>query len=101
MKNQRLHTLEYSPLCNLCDARHCVRCSITNAEGTGEVNVPPSYKCYPSLVEYNNSVIFRKMIEENCPNIRLREIEKLEYTSVFEKYESINKCDIGFHITNN
>lgn len=101
VKNQRLHTLEYSPLCNLCDARHCVRCSITNAEGTGEVNVPPSYKCYPSLVEYNNSVIFRKMIEENCPNIRLREIEKLEYTSVFEKYESINKCDIGFHITNN
>lgn len=101
VKNQRLHTLEYSPLCNVCDARHCAKCSIANIEGTGEVNVPPSYKCYPSLIEYNNSVIFRKMIEEKCPNVQLREIEKLEYSNIFEKYESIYKCDIGFHITNN
>jgi radical SAM peptide maturase (CXXX-repeat target family)/CXXX repeat peptide maturase len=63
-KNLHLYAYEYAPLCELCEANQCVRCSYVNKSTTNEVNVPPSYKCAISLVERNISNEFSISLPE-------------------------------------
>jgi len=51
IKNQRLYTLKYSPICSHCDAFHCKRCVKLNKQLTREVNTPSRQQCIISHVE--------------------------------------------------
>ncbi|MBU5310456.1 radical SAM peptide maturase, CXXX-repeat target family [Tissierella carlieri] len=98
VKNKHLYSWNYAPLCKNCLATHCTRCSINNKIGTGEVNVPPNYKCQPSLIEYHVSTIFESHILEVYPEIKLRKLQPFDYISPYEAYEQATQATLGFHI---
>ena len=98
VKNQKLYKLEHAVLCNICPAKHCVRCSKRNKEETGEVNVPPSGKCRVSLMEYSQSVNLAEKIKEIYPDFEMLDIKKFNYKTPYEKYEDITKSSLGFHV---
>lgn len=98
VKNQKLYKLEYAALCKVCPAKHCVRCMKKNKKSTGEVNIPSSKRCKISLIEYDKSVDFARQIKEIFPQFEIRDIEKFEYGTPFDKYESITESSLGFHI---
>lgn len=50
-KNAHLLTLEYMPLCQVCDNNHCENCKYLNQKYTKEVNVSPSFQCMKAETE--------------------------------------------------
>lgn len=103
IKNQQLYSLDHSPLCISCPAKHCVRCAFINAAGTQEVNVPPQYKCNPVLKEYAQSVKLYEKFKEDGIADQFKELVPFTYTTPFEAYVAISNDKLGYHIkkTNN
>lgn len=95
VKNARLYQLESSPFCNICVAKHCVRCNVLNKKCTNEVNVPPNFKCQSAFREHAVAEMFR---EELLGTINLKELEPIKYKSMLEAYESRNSGTIGYSI---
>ena len=61
IKNPQLYKLDYAPMCRICDAYHCKRCTWLNRKLTFEVNTPSHEQCVISHIERNAS---RKLLEE-------------------------------------
>ena len=86
VKNQRLYSLEYAAVCKICPASHCVRCAETNFQKTGEVNIPPYYKCLISMAEYEVSQMFLKSLKKYAGEDKLsyRELPDFFYNTPYE-----------------
>lgn len=100
VKNQHLYTLKYAALCKECPSKQCVRCQAVNKEGSGEVNIPPFYKCKTAIQEYKQSVRFKEQVQSLYPQLPLRNITDFEYDSPYEAYEQKMQSSLGFHIAN-
>jgi len=68
IKNSHLLSLEFAPLCNICDVYHCKRCIYLNHLLTEEFNTPSSQQCRLAHIERECS---RKLLE------RLKQANKL------------------------
>ncbi len=53
--NSQLYKLEYAPLCRICDAYNCQRCTYMNKQRTLEVNTPSHIQCVMSHISRNAS----------------------------------------------
>lgn len=63
IKNSHLLTLQYAPICRICDAYHCKRCIWLNKSFTLEINTPGHEQCVASHIERNVSAyISRKLV---------------------------------------
>ena len=91
-KNKHLFTLDYQPICNICDAYQCTSCAFLNRNSTNEVNVPPSYQCKKGLIERE---ISRQYNEESSPT--KKGIEKLDYVDPIEIISNRTGPSIGFY----
>jgi radical SAM peptide maturase (CXXX-repeat target family)/CXXX repeat peptide maturase len=66
-KNPHLLSMEYAPICNVCDAFQCENCIFRNKKHTNEVNISPAFQCYKSHVERKVSQILKQEIENKIP----------------------------------
>jgi CXXX repeat peptide maturase len=82
LKNSHLLSLEFAPLCNICDVFHCKRCIYLNHFLTEEFNTPSSQQCRLAHTERECS---RKLLE------RLKQANKLFLQ--IPPIKSITYCD--------
>ena len=91
LKDDRLYTLDYSPLCKICDSYQCARCHYLFKEGTNEINVPPSYLCKKEHIEREVS---RQLVEGGYNS--KKEIIEHDYLDPMEEF--LKQVDIsGFY----
>lgn len=84
IKNPQLYRLDHAPICRLCDAWHCKRCTWLNHKMTLEVNTPSREQCVMAHIEREAS---RKLLERirSFRNISpQKQISKLDYLDPFE-----------------
>ena len=88
IRNQRLFTLEGSPLCKRCDAYHCKRCVWLNKKLTLEVNTPSRQQCIMAHVERNSS---KELLDSfHRSNLLLnKSIDSIDYIDPFDVYQNI------------
>lgn len=55
IENARLLTIQYAPVCRICDSFHCRRCVWLNRRHTLELNTPGHEQCVASHIERNIS----------------------------------------------
>jgi CXXX repeat peptide maturase len=66
--NRQLLTIEYSPICKLCDCYQCKRCVYLNKKLTRELNTPSHQQCVLSHHERNLSgVLLQKLQDKGYP----------------------------------
>lgn len=94
LPNAELYKLGHMPLCQACDAYHCMRCVHLNRNATGEVNVPPSYQCRKSLIERE---IARQYQEEMGAMGGKHSLQKLDYADPMASFYEENKIAIGYY----
>ena len=97
VKNRKLYSYDYAPLCNTCPATQCVRCAITNIKGSGEVNIPPINKCKLSIIEYNISSKLRNDLVET-KKFELENMEEYQYETPFKCYEETHNLSVGYRM---
>jgi len=93
VKNQHLFSLEYAPICNICDAFHCKRCVYLNHLLTEEFNTPSSQQCRLAHIERECS---RKLLERlkkaNPLFMQIPSIKIIEYDDPIKKI-LLNKAE--------
>jgi len=86
VKNHHLFSLEFAPLCNICDAFHCKRCIFLNYLLTEEFNTPSYQQCRLAHVERECS---RKLLERlkksNQLFLQIRPINSINYSDPMER----------------
>lgn len=97
--NRQLYTQEFAPICNCCDAYHCVDCVYHNKKYTSEVNIPASVQCQKSWIEKNVSA---ELVKE-CQNITtffnpVMESDEIDPINILRK--ELAHENIGFYTTN-
>lgn len=60
LKNAKLYTHKFQPICQNCDTYQCRNCIYTNKKATNEVNVSPSYQCRKSHIEREVTLWYQK-----------------------------------------
>lgn len=88
LRNQRLFTLEGSPLCKRCDAFHCKRCCWLNKKLTFEVNIPSRQQCVMAHIERNAS---KNLLNEfhKLGILEDKEINEINYIDPFDEYQRV------------
>lgn len=89
IKNKRLLTLDYSPLCKICDAYHCNRCVWLNTKLTYEINTPSFQQCIMSNIERNSSMKLAATMRENGINAEI--INEIDYIDPFDNFMGYEK----------
>lgn len=84
IKNQQLYRLDHAPICRICDAFQCHRCTWLNKKTTLEVNTPSHEQCVIAYIERNASKKLLESIRELGDFIPNRSISKIEYLDPFE-----------------
>lgn len=97
--NNQLYTQAFAPICNCCDAYHCVDCVYHNKEYTSEVNIPASVQCKKSWVEKKISA----EIVKECQDIMkffnsVDESEEIDPVNILRR--ELAHENIGFYTTN-
>lgn len=88
IRNEKLFTLEGSPLCKRCDAYHCKRCAWLNKKLTYEVNTPSRQQCVMAHVERNASKDLLDMFHQS--NLLLeKKIDSIDYLDPFDSYNDL------------
>jgi len=89
IKNQRLLTLDNSPICRICDAYHCKRCVYLNNKITLEINTPSHQQCVLSHLERNSTVNLLNLLDSSKINIEnavsIPEIDYLDPIDILEE----------------
>ena len=83
IKNQQLYKLDYAPLCRVCDAYQCKRCSWLNRRTTKEVNTPSHEQCVVAHLERNASRDLLIDLQQ-LGAWKEKSIEVIEYLDPFE-----------------
>ncbi len=96
IKNAQLYTMNYAPLCNMCDAFHCADCVYHNKKTTNEVNIPSAIQCKKSHIEKRVA----KLIQDECPEISMFS-HKLEEESGLDPIKKVidrlDNRNLGFY----
>jgi len=86
VKNSYLFSLDYAPICKICDAFHCSRCVYLNNLLTEEFNTPSSQQCRLAHIEREYS---RQLLEElkqiNPLFLQIPTIKPIKYNDPIEK----------------
>lgn len=83
--NQHLLSLQYAPICRICDAFHCRRCIWLNQKMTGEYNTPSKQQCLLSHIERDQSrILLNQMRESYLSFAKGKEIMALDYNDPFD-----------------
>lgn len=105
IKNSRLYSFDYAPICRHCDAYQCKRCVWLNKKLTLEINTPSHEQCVISHLERNASRNILK--NSNLRNVLkdLSEIPEIDYLDPFDvkdkwDYELLKQELIKFHKEN-
>jgi len=85
IKNQRLYSIRYAPICRHCDAYQCKRCVWLNKRLTHEVNTPSREQCISAHIERNASRRLLYAIREHGEFLPDKEISEIDYLDPFEK----------------
>lgn len=87
MYNSQLYTLQYAPICKICDTYHCRRCIWLNHKMTGEVNTPSRQQCVVSHIERNQSQLLLNQIRELDPAFASeKDFKTIDYLDPFELF---------------
>ena len=80
---------DHAPICKICDAYHCKRCTWLNAKLTHEVNTPGWQQCYLSHLEREASASVLAMVNAKRPDLVVNKfIPELNY---FDPYTIIKE----------
>ncbi len=95
----RLHTIENSNICRLCNAYQCKNCISINKENTREYNVSPSFQCRKSHIEREISLDLKNKLK-NCSIIPVKstlEIKEDDYLDPISKFFKNNNEFAGYY----
>lgn len=62
--NSQLYKIEYAPLCRICDAYNCQRCTYMNKQRTLEVNTPSRIQCVMAHISRNASRLLGQLLRD-------------------------------------
>jgi len=89
IKNQRLLTLDYSPICRICDSYHCKRCIYLNNKTTLEINTPSHQQCMLSHLERNSTINLLSLLNSSKKNVEhavsIPDIDYLDPIDILEE----------------
>ena len=96
--NKQLYTQKFAPVCNCCDAYHCVDCVYHNKKYTTEVHIPASSQCQKSWVEKNVSA----QIVKECQDIAtyfnaVKESDEIDPINILRR--ELAHENIGYYTT--
>lgn len=89
IKNPQLYKLSHAPICRLCDAYQCRRCTWMNKKSTLEVNTPGHEQCVVAHIERNASRTLLSKIREIGQFLPEKEISKIDYLDPFDKIQEL------------
>lgn len=82
--NQHLYKIDNAPLCEMCDAYHCMNCIYHNLINTNEVNVSSSYQCRRRHIERKISINIKQDL--NNQYYFINQLEEINYQEPMEKF---------------
>lgn len=96
-KNSHLYSIEYQPLCSICDSYQCPNCFYLNNKYTLEVNVSPSFQCHKSLVEREVSLELQNELKNSGLAFK-HSLNDISYKDPYEKLQNkIGSNSLGFY----
>lgn len=84
IKNPQLYKLRHAPICRVCDAYQCRRCTWMNCKSTLEVNTPSHEQCLVAHLERNASRKLLSLIREIGEFMPNKDIPKINYLDPFQ-----------------
>ena len=98
IKNQRLLTLDYSPICRICDSYHCKRCVYLNNKMTLEINTPSHQQCVLSHLERNSTINLLNLLDSSKNNVEYAvSIPDIDYLDPIDILEEKQKERINLY----
>lgn len=90
--DNQLYNVNNHPLCQECDAFHCVNCIHLNKIFTNEINVSPSFQCKKSHIEREAA----RVLQQESVFDQRNEIEMIDYIDPINAFISGTSTDVGF-----
>jgi len=85
IKNRQLLSLEYAPVCSICDAYQCNRCKYLNLKATGEINIPSKIQCVISHIERDATRKLQLRLQEENMAAFMEILPDVDYLDPIDK----------------
>ncbi|MCL6589605.1 MAG: radical SAM peptide maturase, CXXX-repeat target family [Firmicutes bacterium] len=84
IEDEYLLSLEHAPICSICDAYQCNRCTYINFKATGEINTPSKIQCMVSHIERNATRLLQLKLQAENMAVFIDVLPEIDYSDPLE-----------------